>query len=363
MTPLVKLTKKEILTQMVVEKNDEFLRLREGNNTWDYHYFWLRHNCPCCFHSQTNERTLCSSEFSLEIKPDSITLNKNEQTLTLNWLENNRSHVSQFSLKWLLEQSYAKNRQSVSPPSNDVSAIELDCQYLDSTTLLKLAMPVVQKRGVVIVRNYGKDSEELINQLQTIDKTLIPSHFGRYEDLRTDNTTNKNTDQLGYTNSAVNLHTDMPFIEKTPRFQLLQGMKAADKGGESIIASSKQAALYLKSLDQEAFYYLSTIPIKFHRKQKNFESVFVSPLIKVIDNSIQQIRFSYFTMAPHQHPFNIMKNWYRAYNQFTNIVRNPKYHYDFLLQEGDFVIYDNHTMLHARKSFSGNRWVRGIYFE
>ena len=45
------------------------------------------------------------------------------------------------------------------------------------------------------------------------------SHFGDIEDLRTDNTTNKNNDQLGYTNAAVELHTDQPFIADPPHFQ------------------------------------------------------------------------------------------------------------------------------------------------
>ena len=34
---------------------------------------------------------------------------------------------------------------------------------------------------------------------------MVETHFGRIEDLRTDNTTNQNTDQLGYTDAAINL--------------------------------------------------------------------------------------------------------------------------------------------------------------
>ncbi len=45
---------------------------------------------------------------------------------------------------------------------------------------------------------------------------MVETHFGRIEDLRTDNTTNQNTDQLGYTDAAINLHTDQPFIADPP---------------------------------------------------------------------------------------------------------------------------------------------------
>jgi alpha-ketoglutarate-dependent taurine dioxygenase len=48
--------------------------------------------------------------------------------------------------------------------------------------------------------------------------------------------------------------------------------------------------------------------------------------------------------------------------------------YEYLLQEGDAVIFDNRRVLHARKAFSDkegqegkdgepNRWLKGCYFE
>ena len=46
--------------------------------------------------------------------------------------------------------------------------------------------------------------------------SVITTHFGRIEDLRADNSTNTNNDQLGYTDAAVNLHTDQPFIQNPP---------------------------------------------------------------------------------------------------------------------------------------------------
>ena len=33
------------------------------------------------------------------------------------------------------------------------------------------------------------------------------------------------------------------------------------------------------------------------------------------------------------------------------------------LGPGDFVLYDNYRMLHARTAFRGARWFRGVYFD
>ena len=191
---------------------------------------------------------------------------------------------------------------------------------------------------------------------------MIETHFGRIEDLRTDNTTNANTDQLGYTDAAVDLHTDQPFLDHPPRYQLLQSIRAADEGGDSLIADARAAFRYLRSLDADAAELLRTVEIRFHRKQKAFEREVRSPLI-VDDGERFFVRSSYFTMAPHRVPFERMEAWYRAYDRFVRLVRDPKHHYRFVLEPGDVLLYDNHLVLHGRTAFRGARWVRGIYFD
>ena len=206
------------------------------------------------------------------------------------------------------------------------------------------------------------DTESLISLFSKENLALVGSHFGRIEDLKTDNKTNMHTDQLGYTNAAVDFHTDQPFIENTPRFQMLHCIQVADQGGESGIANAKQAALYLKSIDPNAFDILCQTPVTFHRKQHAFESIRKGPLITLRGEDVYQVRFSYFTMAPHTLPFDQMIPWYQAYRRYINLVKDPRHHYSFQLQKGEFVLYDNFIMFHARKAFTGSRWMKGVYF-
>jgi gamma-butyrobetaine dioxygenase/trimethyllysine dioxygenase len=58
-----------------------------------------------------------------------------------------------------------------------------------------------------------------------------------------------------------------------------------------------------------------------------------------------------------------MEAWYRAHDRFARLVRDPAHQYRFLLGPGDFVLYDNQRMLHARTGFRGARWVRGVCFD
>jgi len=78
-------------------------------------------------------------------------------------------------------------------------------------------------------------------------------------------------------------------------------------------------------LDRDAFTRLSTIPVHFHRRQKAFESLQVRPILGALPDGRFQIRYSYFTIDPQRLPFPEMEAWYRAYNRFAALVRNPSY--------------------------------------
>ena len=47
----------------------------------------------------------------------------------------------------------------------------------------------------------------------------------------------------------------------------------------------------------------------------------------------------------------------------VHLVRAPEHQYRFALRPGDWVLHDDHRMLHARTGFRGARWVRGVHFD
>ena len=139
---------------------------------------------------------------------------------------------SQFTFDWLVRHSYSINHQPVTLPGSDVvNMIQIDYPELQRTSknleqdFAKRIVECVERHGCVVVRKFGDDVEKVIRELLPPGEDVWESHFGRIEDLRTDNTTNKNTDQLGYTNAAVAPHTDMPFRHDCPSMQLLLSMR------------------------------------------------------------------------------------------------------------------------------------------
>lgn len=347
---------------------EEWLRVHfgPGRGHADFHHRWLRHQCDLDRHPTTGERTLDSSELPDDLRAVSAQLDGD--ALTVAW--NHGGRLSRYSLSWLEQHAYARDRADASPPTNDPRSVTVHADGDLSGTVAR-ALQLLEARGVVIVRAAPVatvppegQTERLIEAIEGGGLVVVPTHFGRIEDLRTDNTTNANTDQLGYTDAAVDVHTDQPFLDHPPRYQMLQSLRAADLGGDNAIVDVAAVFAWLSAHDARSAEILSTVPVHFHRRQKAFERSVVAPIISRdgMATGSPLVRYSYFTMAPQRLPFERMGEWYRAYDTFGRLVRDVRNQIRFGLAPGDFILYDNHRMLHARTAFSGPRWVRGVYF-
>lgn len=54
----------------------------------------------------------------------------------------------------------------------------------------------------------------------------------------------------------------MPFVEDPPPLQLLQCMRPADIGGDSMVADAKLAAEYFKSTNRREYELLTTTKLR-----------------------------------------------------------------------------------------------------
>jgi alpha-ketoglutarate-dependent taurine dioxygenase len=347
------------------ELHDGWLRVHfHGRGHADFHYRWLRHNCDRDLHPKTRERMLCSSELPDDLRATSASVI--DETLVVQWEQGGRE--SRYPLGWLEEHAYARDRVEQRIPS-EVACVSIDDYGAPLAQRVERALAKLRAHGAAVVRRNPAiatpaedETETLIEAFSAAGLRVIGTHFGRIEDLRTDNVTNANTDQLGYTDAPIELHTDQPFLEAPPRMQLLQCIRPAETGGDSYLVDALSAASHLRSIDAAAYELLATTPVRFHRKQQGFEKILDAPLLSG-DHDAFQVRWSYFTLAPYRLPFERMEAWYRAHDRFARLVRDERNQYRFALAAGDFVLYDNYRMMHARTSFRGARWLRGIYFD
>lgn len=328
---------------------------------WTWHLAWLRHQDPADVPPLTGERLADPAAIDADLTAADVRVVEVGAAVEVRWP--GRGRPSRFGVGWLASVRWAGAELEL-PEAAPVGALELDAAgRLDVDAVRRRLV----SRGAVVLRGVGPtpaDTERLIAELDAGGFHLRTSHYGRIEDLRTDNATNRHTDQLGYTDSAVDLHTDLPFVADPPRYQALHAIRAADRGGDSAVADGLAVARVLRTVDPEAFERLSTTTVRLHRRQADYEAVHDTPLL-VLDayGEPMQVRSSYFTLAPLALPFGQLRPWWRAYGSYQRLLRDPAFRTELRLERGDALLYDNHRMLHARTAFDGPRWVRGIYFE
>ena len=358
-----------------IEARDGVLRvwLDAGDDGYvDLHHRFLRHHAGTDRHPKTGERTLCSSELADDVAPTDARVDAASGDLVVTW--DGGATVARYTPAWLREVAYGRVDPGVAPPPSDAARFTVDAEAIgDLRAVVAEALARVRRDGLVIVRGGARRptpveaTEPLIEAFLAAGLTVRETHFGRIEDLRPDNTTNANNDQLGYTDAPIDLHTDQPFIDDPPRFQLLQGVVPATEGGENAFVDAFLAARWLRAHEEADHALLATTPVRLHRKQKAFESIVDAPTLYYPggwdDPAGFRVRYSYFTLAPFRVPFARMAAFYRAFDRFARLVRDPRNQVVARLEAGDFVLYDNHRVLHARKPFRGPRWVRGIYFD
>ncbi|MBL9101911.1 MAG: TauD/TfdA family dioxygenase [Myxococcales bacterium] len=345
-----------------LEVHADWLRVALGGGEHaDFHHRWLRHNCDRERHPRTGERTRCSSELPDDLSPRTARLTAD--ALEITWPD---GHASVYPLAWLRAHAYAVGRVDVAAPGADLAALELP-RGLGLVEQVAGALERVKSRGAAVVREGHGDPEAaielIIKEFAARGLAVVSTHFGRVEDLRTDNTTNQNTDQLGYTDAPIHLHTDQPFLERPPRLQLLQCVRPADEGGDNLLADARAVFRHLEAHDARAADLLASVPVRFHRRQARFERVVDAPIVARRGDDDFLVRGSYFTLAPHRLPFAAMTEFYRAHDKFFRLLRDPGHHVRVRLERGDWLIYDNHRSLHARTGFVGPRWLRGVYFD
>lgn len=358
-----------VRSEQVVELHDTWLRvhLPQTAQAADFHYLWLRHYSSTGRHAQTRELQTQASDLSPSIAARDARWNE-RGALEVVWEPDGLT--SEYEPEWLARYAYATDRASAAPPPSTTAEVTLELTGAEALgDVVARGVALLEEHGVFFVRATTAEAatpeftEAWIEAMAQSGWRTTATHFGRIEDLRPDNTTNANNDQLGYTSEAIDVHTDQPFLKEPPRLQLLHCLVAAERGGESVVVDAEQAARYLADTDAEAYRLLTTTPVTFHRQQRAFEAVVEAPILGKTEDGRFQVRASYFTMAPPRVPFAQTQAWYRAWTTFERLVRHVGHQRRMKLQPGDAVVYDNHRMLHARTGFVGARWMRGVYFD
>ena len=172
-------------------------------------------------------------------------------------------------------------------------------------------------------------------------------------------------ENLAYSDLGLGLHTDNPYREPVPGFQLLHALVASPDGGESLFGDGFAIAEHLRATAPDAFAVLSQTPVPFRYRSRDAELYAERPLIQLTcTGEVSAVHYNSRSIAPLRLAARDARPFYSAYRSFAALLRDSRFHVQMALRDGDLVAFDNQRILHGRTAFSSAkhpRHLRGCY--
>ena len=218
------------------------------------------------------------------------------------------------------------------------------------------------KYGFVIVKNTPSDESFLVNFANSIG-AVRPTNFGTTFNVRSE----KNYNDLAYTNQHIAAHTDNPYRKPIPCIQLLHCIYNDVKGGFSTVGDGLAVAEYLKKNHKNLFNTLTSTKVRYRFVDKDV----------ILENWGEIIELDEYGKTKHvRHSPRLdyvpvmdkkkLEKFYKARRLFSKLCASKKFELKFKLETGDIIMFDNHRTLHGRTSFNqneGRRFLKGCYID
>lgn len=331
----------------------------------NFHFLWLRDNCPSTLHPDTQERVFNQLSVTPEIHP--LSYDVTGDTLIINWSEG--EHQSVFAGQWLREYAYSGDLRPDNRPTyrswdqgfiDNIQSADYHAIISDDQALYDW-MKRLDRDGLILVKNMPSTSQALDEVAHRIDYQR-QTNFGVTFEVRSE----PKPINLAYTSLALPLHTDLTNQETPPGYQFLHCLVNEAEGGESVFADGLRVLEDLRKEAPEQFDILANnaIPFRFHDDEHDIRHH--HPVINLDhEGNIVELKYNAHLASIFDLPEAIMHEYYLAYRELMARLQSARYRIQFKLTEGTMAVFDNRRVLHGRTAFeaNGKRHLRGCYVD
>ncbi|GMK56394.1 hypothetical protein CspeluHIS016_0302340 [Cutaneotrichosporon spelunceum] len=380
----------------------------------------LRDACPCpnCIHPSTRQKTHTSGEAAREVAslPEvSARLGEADgvQGLFVQWAEHEGFYPLGLIRRLLAGRvrgtSYIENtlqrklwdRETFEREANNFYTEYSDLhagkpgEALDAhpKALLRL-LEQLQVYGLAVVRGLPTsetgNKECSLRELAESVGLLRNTFYGETWDVRNV----PNSKNVAYTNLNLGLHVDLLYFALPPRFQMLHALRNRVVGGESYFVDSFAAAEQLKASRPDLYASLQRNTIEYEYDNDGHYLSYEHPVLPAGSLAAPGLHKAINWSPPFQAPavqrpvdlngeatLEAEAEFYEACDAFQANLDDPKFRHEFLLNEGECVLFDNQRVLHARMAFrdktdkeakrdgtvyvpgESTRWLKGCYLD
>ncbi|KAF3122838.1 hypothetical protein TWF594_004490 [Orbilia oligospora] len=251
--------------------------------------------------------------------------------------------------------------------------------YMKNEVALAKALRHLSFYGLIFIRNVPDGRE--VDQVPGLAERIGNLKRTFYGDTWTVKSIPKSKN-IAYTSLDLGLHMDLLYFESPPGLQFLHCVENTVTGGESYFADAMRAAFMIQATSPTVFDTLTRFPVNFHYHNDAKHYRFSRPIVVMknpSENYHPQLGIDHINWAPpFQAPFTMdntgamvsksthWRKFLKGMGQLNDQFENPANQYEYLLKEGDCVVFFNRRVLHARKGFdaqSGKRRLTGGYVD
>jgi gamma-butyrobetaine dioxygenase len=329
---------------------------------------WLRDNCPCtqCAIPGSGQKLFGITDLPADLRLASVS--PDDESVTVTFAPD--GHVSRFPRSWLL-----RHRPGAAPAADDRTedakrlwqAADLAgdppsatwTEFATDPAQLARCLEALLVDGFVLLHGVPV-RERAVLSVAEVFGYVRETNYGTLFEVRVE----ENPANLAFSSLPITPHTDNPYRDPVPTIQLLHCLTNAAVGGDSGLVDGFHAAAALRAADPDAFALLTRTPVTFRYRDAEADIAATNPLIGLdAAGRIKQVRFNNRSMRPVALPADEIPAFYAAYRAFAELLYRPEAQFNFRLEPGDCVIFDNTRTLHARTGFvaSGRRRLQGCY--
>ncbi|KAI1640721.1 hypothetical protein F4809DRAFT_402475 [Biscogniauxia mediterranea] len=337
---------------------------------------WLRDACTCaaCVDPSSGQKRFSTADVPLYPAIENVA-RADDGSLEVSWADDFHTHDTHLS-------RYPPSlcAMVIMPPHNkkgmprvfwDKAAMEELKPYIDYVSFMEdpasfqSGLKLLHSHGLFILRGVPS-SEDMVEKIATKIGTIQNSLYGMTWDV----VSKPNAENIAYTDSYLPLHQDLLYMSNAPRIQLLHCIKNSCDGGESRFRDGKR--VFLQMLEKMSLrnntLFRRMVLFEYRKNGHSYQQnrhliskkqrgIIWSPQFQSPMQLVPRMS------GPHD---NFHEKWHKSVKMLQEVIETETEIYEYKLNEGDCVIFDNIRILHGRRKFdtsSGERWLRGAYVD
>lgn len=375
------------------EQPQQLIAVRIDDSPREFDAVFLRDSCTCprCVDPHSKQKLFQTSDIPPQIEGTSQIVGDAASgwALETHWKNDvpgyDAEHRTRHSLDWLRRalNTEVELRGGVRHDDRvlwDRDIITRNNKWIDykdwmgADEVLFDALSHLNKYGLLFLRNVPESEESVVDIASRIG-TLKDTLYGRTWDVRS----KQKAENIAYTPQFLGLHMDLLYTSNPPHLQLLHSLRARTPGGESFFSDAFHSAQKLHDASKTHFRTLCNFPVTYHYHHPTHHYHYTRPTIETYpypkyseptNLALRRVNWS----PPFQGPFETrigtsspaLRKYLAASHAYEKLLSAEENLFEYRLNEGECVIFDNRRVLHARRAFDatkGERWLKGAYVD